>query len=71
MHFRQKYAFGHICPKHNLENLNLDLLWEMIRKSGADEIVLDWKELKENKAKIVELTKITKLKINRVQNLLK
>ncbi|MGI6589242.1 MAG: D-aminoacyl-tRNA deacylase [Candidatus Iainarchaeum sp.] len=68
---RQKYAFGHICPKHNLENLNLDLLWEMIRKSGADEIVLDWKGLKENKAKIVELTKITKLKINRVQNLLK
>ncbi len=68
---RQKYAFGHICPKHNLENLNLDLLWMMIRRSGADEIILDWKGLKENKEKVVELARITKLKFLRVQNLLK
>lgn len=68
---RQNYSFGHICPKHNLNELNLDLLWVMIRKSGADEIVLDWKGLKENKQKIIELTKKTKLKTHRVQNLLK
>ncbi|HPM85611.1 MAG TPA: D-aminoacyl-tRNA deacylase [archaeon] len=68
---RQKYAFGHICPKHNLVELNLDLIWMMIRRSGADEIILDWKGLKENKQRIVELTKITKLKVSRVQNLLK
>lgn len=43
----------------------------MIRRSGADEIILDWKGLKENKQRIVELTKITKLNVSRVQNLLK
>jgi D-aminoacyl-tRNA deacylase len=68
---RQKYSFGHICPKHNLGELNLDLIWSMIRRSGADEIVLDWKGLKENKEKVLELTRITKLKVHRVQNLLK
>ena len=68
---RQKYSFGHICPKHNLGELNLDLIWSMIRRSGADEIVLDWKGLKENKEKVLELTRITKLQVHRVQNLLK
>ncbi len=68
---RKKYSFGHICPKHNLSELNLDLIWSMIRRSGADEIILDWKGLKENKEKVLELTRITKLEVHRVQNLLK
>jgi len=68
---RQNYSFGHICPKHYLSELSVDLIWVMIRKSGADSIVLDWKGLKENKEKILRLCEITKLKVEKVQNLLK
>jgi D-aminoacyl-tRNA deacylase len=68
---RQNYSFGHICPKHYLSELSVDLIWIMIRKSGADSIVLDWKGLKENKEKTLRLCEITKLTTERVQNLLK
>ncbi|MFA5125715.1 MAG: D-aminoacyl-tRNA deacylase [archaeon] len=68
---RQPYSFGHICPKHQLENLNKDLLKQMIVKSGAQEIILDWKGLKENKERMVELCKKTDLPFQRVQTLLK
>ncbi len=68
---RKNYAFGHICPKHQLHNLNKTLIQQMIERSGAAEIVLDWKGLKENKERVIELCKRTMLPIERVQNLLK
>jgi D-aminoacyl-tRNA deacylase len=68
---RQPYAFGHICPKHYLSELNVELIWKMIRQSNANGIVLDWKGLKENKEKIMKLCGITKLKTEKVQSLLK
>jgi len=68
---RKNYAFGHICPKHQLHNLNKALIQQMIERSGASEIVLDWKGLKENKERVLELCKRTMLPIERVQNLLK
>jgi D-aminoacyl-tRNA deacylase len=68
---RQNYAFGHICPRHQLENLSNDLVEQMLRKSGASEIILDWKGLKENKERVVWLCQKTKLPFERVQNLLK
>ncbi|MEK6958671.1 MAG: D-aminoacyl-tRNA deacylase [archaeon] len=67
---RQPYAFGHICPKYALGELDEDLLKQMIEKSGAKEIILDWKGLKENKEKVVKLCEATGLPIKRVQNLL-
>jgi len=67
---RQAYAFGHICPQYALEHLNEDLLKQMIEKSGASEIVLDWKGLKTNKEKVVKLCEATGLPVKRVQNLL-
>jgi len=67
---RQPYAFGHICPKYALDNLNEDTFAQMISKSGAEEIVLDWKGLKEWKDKVTELCKKTSLPVVRVQNLL-
>lgn len=68
---RQNFAFGHICPKHQLAELNKELILKMIEKSKANEIVLDWKGLKENKEKIVELCRKTKIPILRAQSLLK
>jgi len=68
---RFPFAFGHICPKHQLENLNYVLFDQMIKKSRATEIVLDWKGLKEHKEKILKFSKKANLPVSRVQNLLK
>ncbi len=68
---RKKYSFGHICPQYALKNLDEKLLEQMIKKTGAKKIVLDWKGLKKEKEKIVGLCKKTGKKIERVQKLLK
>jgi D-aminoacyl-tRNA deacylase len=68
---RQNYSFGHICPVHNLKFLDKDLLDQMITKSGATEIILDWKGLKEHKAKVLNLCEQSGLPVERVQRLLK
>ncbi|MEK6923069.1 MAG: D-aminoacyl-tRNA deacylase [Nanoarchaeota archaeon] len=41
----QNYAFGHICPKHKLDNLNDKMILEMINKTipKPEQAVLDWK----------------------------
>ena len=71
LELRQNFAFGHICPKHQLGNLNAELLSQMINKSGAQEIILDWKGLKEHKQDVLALCKKTHIPVERVQNLLK
>lgn len=68
---RKGYAFGHICPKHHLENLTRGMLKQMIAKSRASVIILDWKGLKENKDNVLALCKDTDLPFEKVQNLLK
>ncbi|MFA5763428.1 MAG: D-aminoacyl-tRNA deacylase [archaeon] len=68
---RQNYSFGHICPVHNLNYLDKNLLNQMITKSGATEIILDWKGLKEHKDKIVLLCENSGLSYERAQILLK
>jgi len=68
---RKNFAFGHICPKHHLIDLNKELLRQMIAKSRASKIILDWKGLKEHKEKVIDLCKKSGLPFERVQNLLK
>lgn len=68
---RNNYSFGHICPKYNLENLNMEMVNEMIKKSKAKEIVLDWKGLGKEKDRINELCENTGLPIRRVRKLKK
>ena len=68
---RQNYSFGHICAKHNLQYLNKELLLEMVEKSGAEKVIIDWKGLKENKKNVVELCKKTGVVFEKVQTLLK
>lgn len=67
---RQPYAFGHICAKYALEYLNESTFNQMIEKSGAKEIVLDWKGLKDGKEKVMTFSEKSGLPIKRVQDLL-
>ncbi len=52
-------ALGHACPKYNLENLDEEMLEQALTKStsSANIVILDWKGLKENKQKIVDMLK--------------
>ncbi|MDD3083556.1 MAG: D-aminoacyl-tRNA deacylase [Candidatus ainarchaeum sp.] len=68
---RKNYSFGHICPQYQLDYLDEDLLEQMISKTKAEQIILDWKGLKQNKEKIVSLCKKSGLEFERVQRLLK
>ncbi len=68
---RKNYSFGHICPQYALESLDSDLLAQMISKTGAEEIVIDWKGLKTWKQKVLDLCEQSGLKFERVQRLLK
>ena len=71
LELRQKYSFGHICPKHMLGELNKELLNQMLIKSNASEVILDWKGLKEHKETVVFLCEKIGVPTVRVQNLLK
>jgi D-aminoacyl-tRNA deacylase len=68
---RQNYSFGHICPQYALDFLDEYLLEQMISKSKAEQIILNWKGLKQNKEKIVSLCEKSGLEFERVQRLLK
>ncbi|MDD4250872.1 MAG: D-aminoacyl-tRNA deacylase [Candidatus ainarchaeum sp.] len=68
---RQNFSFGHICPKYQLDFLDEDLLEQMIVKTNATKIILDWKGLKGNKEKVVFLCEKSGLPFQRVQRLLK
>ena len=67
----QKFSFGHICPKHMLGEMNKQLLNQMIIKSHASGVILDWKGLKEHKDLIVFLCDKLMIPTEKVQNLLK
>ncbi len=68
---RKNYSFGHICPQYMLDKLDFGLLEQMIEKTKAEEIVIDWKGLKGNKEKVISLCEESGLPFERVQRLLK
>jgi D-aminoacyl-tRNA deacylase len=68
---RKNYSFGHICPQYMLDALDKKLLEQMISKTGAEEIILDWKGLKKWKEKVLDLCENSGLEYERVQRLLK
>ncbi len=51
------FAVGHICAKHNLENLDENLLKEAMEKTvpKANIVLLDWKGLGKEKQRILDL----------------
>ena len=48
-------AVGHICAKYNLENLDEDFLKQAMEKCQAKLVLLDWKGLGKEKARILEI----------------
>ncbi len=52
-----EYAVSHVCPKHNLKNLDSKMLKQMINKSEdkVELVVLDWKGLGDEKQRILKL----------------
>ncbi len=50
-------AFGHVCPKYMLDNLDEGLIEQALEKTleKVDYIVLDWKGLKGNKQRILAM----------------
>lgn len=70
---RTEYAAGHICPKHALEHLDEDMLKQAIEKNGDnfDMIVLDWKGLGTEKARVMEIIESLGLKHQRYQKMSK
>ena len=66
-----EYAVGHICPKHNLKDLDSEMLKQMIIKND-DKIelaVLDWKGLGDEKQRILELLEKNNIKYQRYDKL--
>lgn len=66
-----EYAVGHVCPKHNLKDLDSEMIKQMIKKSD-DEIkfvVLDWKGLGNEKQRILKLLEENKIKYKRYDKL--
>lgn len=49
------YCFGHICPKWGLASLTKELVLEVMEKSGATMVILDWKGLGDQKERIVKM----------------
>ena len=54
---RTDIAIGHICPKHNLENLDEEMIKKAISrtKEKVELILLDWKGLGKEKERIKEI----------------
>ncbi len=60
-------AFGHICPKYNLHNLDKEQILQAIEKTeeDVDFVVLDWKGLGKEKQRILDLLKELNLEVKR------
>ncbi|MBN1385644.1 hypothetical protein JW968_01560 [Candidatus Woesearchaeota archaeon] len=54
---RSDFCFGHVCPKYNLENLDEGMVRQVIDKTSekVDMIFLDWKGLKDQKDRIIQM----------------
>ncbi|PIN80488.1 hypothetical protein COV16_00800 [Candidatus Woesearchaeota archaeon CG10_big_fil_rev_8_21_14_0_10_34_8] len=51
---RENYAFGHVCPKYQLDNLSWEMVEQALSKSlpKVQEVVIDWKGVSGHKDKI-------------------
>lgn len=66
------YAIGHICPKHNLEFLDEEMILQAINKiiPKAELVILDWKGLGQEKQRIVSLLEKLNVKYERSDRIL-
>lgn len=70
---RKQFAFSHVCPEYALANFDEEMLQKAIGCSveKPQMIVLDWKGLGKEKARIADLLSKQPLPVERVQKLLK
>lgn len=61
------YAVGHICPKHNLENLDEEMLRQAMEKiiPKPKFALLDWKGLSKEKQRILKMLEKNSIKYER------
>ena len=61
------YAVGHICPRHNFENLNMETLKQAMERSvpKAKLVLLDWKGLGKEKQRILEMLEKNNIRYKR------
>lgn len=64
-------AFGHVCPKYNLENLNKEMIKQALERTmeKVDLVVLDWKGLGQYKEKVTSLLKELNLSYKKTKEL--
>jgi len=69
---RTDIAMSHVCPKHSLESLDLELIMQSIEKTTgkADFILLDWKGLGAHKQKVLGLIKSMGIEFKRTDHVL-
>ncbi len=62
-----EYSVGHVCPKHNLKNLDSEMLKQMIEKSDdkVELVVIDWKGLGDEKQRVLKLLEENNIKYKR------
>lgn len=53
----ENYAFGHVCPKYQMEHLTKEMLQQALEKTvpAVEEVVIDWKGVGSYKDKVREL----------------
>ncbi len=67
------YAFGHICPKYNLESLDKEMIQQAIERTleKVELVVLDWKGLGGEKERIKEILDKMGIKYKKTKELTK
>ncbi len=62
-------AFGHVCPKYMLNNLDKEMILQAIEKNTnkCEEVVLDWKGLSQYKQKITKMLGELKIKYKKTK----
>ncbi|MBU1204566.1 MAG: D-tyrosyl-tRNA(Tyr) deacylase [Nanoarchaeota archaeon] len=64
-------AFGHICPKYMLNNLNKEIITQAIERNTheCEEVILDWKGLSQYKQKITKMLDELKIKYKKTKEI--
>ncbi|MEA2037194.1 MAG: D-aminoacyl-tRNA deacylase [Nanoarchaeota archaeon] len=68
---RSNIAIGHTCPKHNLQNLDEEMLKQALEKTipRPDFVLLDWKGLGKEKQRIIEMLERLNIEYKRTDKL--
>ncbi|MBU0980364.1 MAG: hypothetical protein KJ709_06140 [Nanoarchaeota archaeon] len=64
-----EFSLGHACPKYNLQNLNEEMLNQALDRTipKAEQAVLAWKGLGQEKARIIELLESMEIPYSRTR----